>query len=70
MTQKSRLLLLLEKNSDPSRLGLTDQELDEASNLLDNPQYNKGNCGFCEKPSIYDTGMCQSHARYAFYRKK
>jgi hypothetical protein len=79
-TGKSELEILLEKNAYVKE-GLTPEEMEEASKLIENPQYSNENCWVCEMverkksdpridKAIYDIGMCQGHARYALSTRK
>jgi hypothetical protein len=72
--QKSELEIILEKKAFKKE-GLTPREIKRARELIDNPQYSGINCIACERfernnansivyRAIYDTGMCQGHARY------
>ena len=80
VSQKSELEVLLEKNAHTKK-GLTLEEDKRARELIEHPEYSWENCWVCEitrnedlsqpiYPTIYDTGMCIGHVRYALYRRK
>jgi hypothetical protein len=79
-SQKSELEGLLERNTYTNK-GLTSEEIRRASELIESPEYSGENCWVCEMvgrnnksyqvdSAIYDTGMCQGHARYALTTRK
>lgn len=73
--EKSELELLLEKNAYGE--GLTNEEHLKAQRLIADPVYSEENCWVCKMScpdnvdkAIYDTGLCQDHARYALVTRK
>lgn len=77
--KKAKLQDLLEKNATPE--GLTEKEYAKARKLINNPVYSKKKCWLCNMagknradyqpdPAIYNTGLCQGHARYALATRK
>jgi len=76
MAEKSELQKLLEKNAYGE--GLTDEERIRAVKLIYNPEFNEGElCWVCKvscpdsiEKAIFDTGLCQRHARYALATRK
>ena len=72
--KKSELEKLMEKNVYGE--GLNKEEFNKALGLIVNPVVNEEEeCWVCsmygkENPSIYDTGVCSKHAKYALFRRK
>jgi hypothetical protein len=78
--EKSELEMLLEKNAYTDK-GLTPEENRKARQLIENPTYADEECWLCglseshnparkSDQAIYDTGLCQGHARYALATRK
>ena len=70
---KSELQILLEKNAYGE--GLTEEEYQRALELIRKPIFGNNDCWICgmygdHKKEIYDTGLCQYHARYALLTRK
>ncbi|MBI2627185.1 MAG: hypothetical protein HYW77_02990 [Parcubacteria group bacterium] len=73
--QKSELQQLLEKNAYGT--GLSPEKQSRAHQLIANPDLSEKNCWVCEisrpddtQKAIFDTGLCQGHARYALVTRK
>ncbi len=73
--KSSELERLLEKNAYGE--GLTGNEQIKAQQLIADPIFSEKNCWVCEmscpddvQKAIFDTGMCQGHARQALATRK
>ena len=76
--EELKLRNLLEQNSNG---GLKIKEIKEVISLIESPQESEEYCFMCKKEkedgwgnevktSIYNSGICQNHIRYAFVTKQ